>query len=592
MSIVVFNDWFYWREIVKVSKGIKLLLVEDDENDYIIMKSVVTQIKYENYTVDWVSTYDKAIDIITSKKKYFDVIFIDCNLGRYNGIELLQELKELGCSIPIILLTGQDDREVDVKAMESGATDYIKKSKLDADSLERTIRYALARKKSEEKILYLAYYDNLTELPNRVLFTQKLEQAILINQISNRNLAVFFIDIDNFKFYNDTLGHKFGDLLLKEISKKLMKCIRLSDCNTRNSVSSLVDVVARLGGDEFTILLSEISFSENSSIVAERILKEFEKEIVIDNYALYITLSIGIAIYPYDGKTQDDLLKNADIAMYNAKKEGKNTYRYFENSSFKKENHNLLMEFDLRNALKNNEFVVFYQPIVNIDTEQITYMEALVRWQHPQKGIIMPKDFIELAENIGIIDKIGDCILERICIDYQEMSESGFSVFPISVNISPKQFDNLQLFEKIKSKLENYKMPPSSLIIEITESCVFSPRIKENIPEIINEYKEYGIKIALDDFGTGYSSLKILQFLPIDIIKIDHSFIKNILENKKNQAIIDAILILAEKLNISVIPEGIETKEQTDYLKLKNCKNMQGYYYYRPIPVDEIKELL
>ncbi|TYQ18233.1 UNVERIFIED_CONTAM: diguanylate cyclase (GGDEF)-like protein [Acetivibrio alkalicellulosi] len=575
-----------------MSKVIKLLLVEDDENDYIIMKSVVSQIKYESYSIDWVSTYDKAIEVITSKDNDFDVIFLDYNLGRYNGLELLQEIKEKGSTTPIILLTGQDDREVDIRAMENGATDYMEKSKLDVDVLERAIRYALARKKSEEKIFYLAYYDNLTQLPNRFLFIQKLNQAILSNQRSERNLAVFFIDVDNFKIYNDTLGHKFGDLLLKEVSKKLLKCIRMSDCVSRNSANGLTDVVARLGGDEFTILLTEISHSANSSIVAERIQREFEKEIVIDNQVLYITLSIGIAIYPYDGLTKDDLLKNADIAMYNAKREGKNTYRYYKNSSYEKQNYNLLMEFDLRNALKNNELDVFYQPIVDIDTEEIIYMEALVRWQHPKNGIIMPDEFIHLAENIGIIDKVGDCILEKICIDFQEMCQSGTPIVPISINISPKQFDNVELFKKIKNALENYKIPSSSIIIEITESCVFSPRIKDNINKIINNYKEYGIKISLDDFGTGYSSLKVLQILPIDFIKIDRSFTKDIIENKKNQAIIDAILVLAKKLDISVITEGIETREQMEYLKMKKCKNVQGYYYYKPLPFEGIKEVL
>ncbi|MDQ2085070.1 EAL domain-containing protein [Herbivorax sp. ANBcel31] len=575
-----------------MSKSIKLLLVEDDENDYIIMKSVVSQIKYENYTIDWASTYDKAIDIITSEENHFDVIFMDYNLGRYNGIELMREIKEKGCNIPIIVLTGQDDREVDVSAMENGATDYIEKSKLDADGLERAIRYAMARKKSEEKIFYLAYYDNLTHLPNRFLFMEKLNQAILSNKRSERNLAIFFIDIDNFKKYNDTLGHRFGDVLLKEVSKKLLKCIRVSDCVARDSINPATDIVARLGGDEFTILLTEISHSANSSIVADRIQKEFEKEIVIDNKVLPITLSMGIAIYPYDGRTQDDLLKNADIAMYNAKKEGKNTYRYYKNSSYEKQNYNLLLEFDLRNAIKNNEFVVYYQPIVNMDTEKIIYMEALARWQHPKYGIVSPEDFINLAENIGIIDKVGDCIFEKICKDYQEMNRSGVSLVPISVNISPKQFDNPQLFEQIKNKLENYKIPSSSIIIEITETCVFSSRIKDSITEIVNKYKEYGIKISLDDFGTGYSSLKILQFLPIDFIKIDGSFTKNILESKKNQAIIDAILILAEKLDISVIPEGIEIKEQIEYLKSKECKNAQGFYYYKPLPLEKIKELL
>lgn len=306
---------------------IKILLVDDDEDDYVVTRDLLTEVDRWRHELEWVSNYETALKVM--KRKEHDLFLLDYHLGEHTGLELMQEAIEDGCKTPVILLTGQGDHETDMEAMRAGAADYLVKGKIDAALLERSVRYAIERKKAEEQIIYLAYYDHLTSLPNRLLFKDRLQQALILAERYQRRSALLFLDLDNFKQVNDTLGHNVGDHLLKEVSHRLLDCIRKSDTVSRHNTIDIDSTVARLGGDEFTILLSEMMHDEDAVIVAQRVLDALSRPFVLEDHELYTTVSIGITLLPDDGKDIDSLIKNADIAMYQAKNKGKNNYQYF-----------------------------------------------------------------------------------------------------------------------------------------------------------------------------------------------------------------------------------------------------------------------
>ena len=569
-------------------EAIKVLLVEDDEDDYIMTRDLLSEIAEKHFELEWVSTYDPALK--SMQENNYDVYLLDYRLGEHTGLELLQEAIDIGCTAPIILLTGQGDHEVDVEAMKAGASDYLIKGQINADSLERSIRYSIERKRSEKRILQLAFYDSLTGLPNQTSYRDRLQQVISHARRYNRIAAVLFLDLDNFKRINDTLGHRAGDHLLRLVSERLNGTIRSSDSLARNRSDKLHTTVARQGGDEFTLILTEVSNPEDAAKVAHRIVRRLSEPYKLEGYEVFITVSIGIAIYPFDGEDIDSILMNADAAMYHAKKQGKNNFQFYRLTMNERAMERLNLENDLRKALERDELLLHYQPKVGIQSGKIVGMEALIRWQHPEMGMVSPGEFIPLAEETGLIVPIGEWVLRAACAQINSWQAQGFPHIPVSVNISSHQFQHQGLLKTISQLLESSGISPEHLMLEITESVIMQNT--ESTFDILNTLTSMGLRLLIDDFGTGYSSLSYLKRLPVFAIKIDRSFISDISTSTDDAAIIKAIIAMAQNLKLKVVAEGVETEEQLAFLRNEQCDVMQGYLFSRPLPAEEASKLL
>ena len=436
------------------------------------------------------------------------------------------------------------------------------------------------QKRNEELIWRQANFDALTDLPNRRLFQEHLDHEIKRAKRSTTLFALFFIDLDHFKEINDTLGHDMEDVLLQEAAQRLSECVRETD------------VVARMGGDEFTVILTDLDSPDNIEHIAQSILNKLAKPFILGNESSYLSASLGITIYPEDATTPTALLKNADQAMYEAKSQGRNQVQYFTPVMQESIQNRMSLIHDLREALSNQQFRVFYQPIVDIQTGKIHKAEALVRWQHPTQGLISPDAFIPIAEDTGLIIDIGDWVFKQAAEQVKKWRTSYNAEFQISVNKSPVQFHNElgtshnDWFEY----LETRNLPGQSIVMEITESILMSS--KDLVASQLLLLREGGIQIALDDFGTGYSSLAYLKKFDIDYIKIDQSFVRNLALGSEDLALCEAIIVMAHKLDMQVIAEGVETKTQFDLLAEAGCDYAQGYLFSKPVPADEFEKLL
>lgn len=441
-----------------------------------------------------------------------------------------------------------------------------------------SFRDVTERQKAEQTIKHQAFHDSLTGLANRSFFDYQLADELKKSQASDRKLAVLFFDLDRFKNINDTLGHAFGDRLLQEVVKRLKISIRDED------------IVSRWGGDEFTILLPKIKGLDDAIAIAKRILKGLQPSFHVGNHRLHITSSIGIAVYPDHGTDSDTLLKNADAALYKAKDQGRNNYQHY-NQNLNSQGEKLLqLENKLRYALAQREFVLYYQPIVDVVTGRIIKMEALIRWQNDTFGLIPPDSFIPLAEENGLIIPIGKWVLKQACLQNKYWQQNGFPWLKVSVNLSPKQFQEPNLVYKLLKILQKTNLKPSDLELEITETVTIQNG--NAAKTILNKLDSGGISLSMDDFGTGYSSLSYLKQFPFNTLKIDRFFVQNALNNPEDQAIIKAIVHLGKGLNISVVAEGIETEESKNFLQTLGCRYMQGYYFSRPVPAKEATTLL
>jgi diguanylate cyclase (GGDEF)-like protein len=434
------------------------------------------------------------------------------------------------------------------------------------------------RKRSEEKIQYLATHDTLTGLPNRLMFGQLLNHAIQAAQRYKRQLAVLFFDLDRFKNINDTLGHEAGDQLLKKIASRLRQSLRA------------VDVIARLGGDEFVLLIEEIHNTEQAAAVARNILSTVIKPMTIMGNECRVTASIGIGIYPRDGEDEQSLMKNADIAMYFAKEEGKNNYQFYSKKIKSQSIERLVIETNLRQALRRKELFLHYQAKLDFKSNTIIGVEALLRWNSPSLGLLPPMQFIPIAEETGLIIPIGKWVLKTACIQNVAWQKKGLPPICMAVNLSLRQLMDEELLDNIKSALKDSGMAPNMLELEITESMIMHN--PENTIEILSKIKELGVRLAIDDFGTGYSSLAQIKNFPVDTLKVDRSFIRNIPDDSEDKAITEAIIAMGKTLSLTVIAEGVETQEQIDFLREHACDQMQGYYLSKPISSDNFAEFL
>lgn len=438
----------------------------------------------------------------------------------------------------------------------------------------RDIRF---RKQIEEKIAHFAFHDSLTNLPNRRYFIDQLRQEIMYGKYHTAKMAIMFIDIDNFKFINDQLGHEQGDLILMESAKILL------------GIVGNHHLVARSGGDEFVILLKDIRDPFEVVNYAEKILERFQQPISTFERECYVSCSIGISIFPDHGSNTELLLKNADAALFRVKEQGKNGYAIFnekyENKSFER----TLLKNALRKALEHDQFFIEYQPKLNLLTGEIVGMEALVRWKHPELGRIPPGEFIPLAEETGLIVPLGKWILKTSCKQNKIWQEKGFKPIPISVNVSIRQLKDPKFVQKVKLILEETELSPQFLELEVTES-IFGDI--HNAASILQSLRELGIQISIDDFGTGYSSLSYIKHLPIDILKVDASFIQDIHKNEESKAIVKAIITLADTIGIKVIAEGIELQDHVKELKYSGCMLGQGYYFSKPLVTNDFEKFM
>ncbi|MGH8809060.1 MAG: putative bifunctional diguanylate cyclase/phosphodiesterase, partial [Noviherbaspirillum sp.] len=437
-----------------------------------------------------------------------------------------------------------------------------------------------AMKLSEAELQYQAHHDTLTGLPNRFLLYDRLAQAIAYSSRHARPIWLVFVDLDRFKFVNDSLGHKAGDLLLKTISERLLSAVRQTD------------TVARLGGDEFVLILPERTDGNASlsTTAIQRILDTVAQPLTIEGHEFFPTCSIGVATYPADGADADTLMMHADIAMYRAKETGRNNFQFFASSMNEKTLERLRLEGELRRALERGEFVLHYQPQVDLRTGHIVGMEALIRWHHPELGMVPPQRFIGLAEETGLIVPIGAWVLRTACAQNKAWQRAGLGHLRVSVNLSARQFAQQDLAKSIIAVLDETGLAASNLEIELTESLVMTD--VERAIDALRALKAIGVQLSIDDFGTGYSSLSYLKRFPIDVLKIDRSFVRDMTVDPDDAAIVASIISLSHSLKLHVIAEGVETQEQLAYLRAHGCDEMQGYYFSKPVPAEEFEQIL
>ncbi len=412
---------------------------------------------------------------------------------------------------------------------------------------------------------------------DRLLFKDRLSQAVAYAKRCGTHLAVLFLDLDNFKHINDSLGHLIGDKLLESVAQRLAAQVRSSD------------TVSRQGGDEFVILVLEQAHAENAAVIAEKILQSVAQPHHIKGYKLHVTTSVGISLYPGDGDEDDTLIKNADMAMYHAKKNGRNNYQFFSSELSARAGERQSIEADLRRAIDHEEFVLHYQPKVNLESGEITGAEALVRWLHPSKGMISPAAFISVAEDCGLIIPIGQLVLRQACGQAKAWFDQGMPPISTAVNISALEFRHKSFLGCMREVLQETGLEARFLQLELTESVLM--RKAESSITILNVLKEMGVQLAVDDFGTGYSSLSYLSQFPIDVLKIDQSFVQDIAAKENNGAIIKAIISMGMSLRQKVIAEGVETQEQLTFLNANHCQEGQGYFFSRPVPPDDFVKL-
>lgn len=479
-----------------------------------------------------------------------------------------------------------DDELTDVSNEINGMLGALERSQLFLSKSESALKKAIEKlqdevlehEKTQEQIKYIAYHDTLTGLPNRNLLNELLVHSITLAERNNKCMAVLFLDIDGFKMINDSKGHGMGDQILQEVAERLLKTLRKSD------------VIARHGGDEFIVIIEELDNCSGVELIANKIINCFQEPFHLENQDYFLTTSVGVAVYPADGQTPDMLIKNADIAMYKAKENGKNQYLFCTPVMKDVANETMELSTNLYRAIEKNELELYYQPQLSCHNNQIMGVEALIRWRHPVMGLISLAKFIPIAEKTGLILPIGEWVLRTACQQNKKWQEQGLPKIRMGVNLSLRQFHNNDLLNLVESVLKETKLAPQYLELEITETIAMKE--KSYIINTLNAFRQIGVSIAIDDFGTEYSSLSYLKHLPVDRLKVAMQFIRGIGIDHKDEALAKGIIVLAKSIGMNVIAEGVETKEQLEFLKNHNCDEIQGYYFFKPLAEAEMTKLL
>ncbi len=557
------------------SANLKILLIEDDKVDrMIIVKSVLKE--EENCHFDYAITVQKAKSLL--RKNTYDIIISDMNLPDSSGMDTITKLLSLSRKTPIVILSGIESDSIALEAIHRGAQEYIPKHYMqDSYLLARTIRHAIERNQlkisleaTKEKEKFFAYYDQCTSLPNRLLFLDRLQQVVKTSQREMKKFSIFFIDLDKFKEINDSFGHDAGDTVLKCISKRMKSILREED------------TVARFGGDEFGVILNKVHESKQLQSIAKKLTAIINQPITYKNNICSVGVSIGIACYPRHGYMSELLLKNADIAMYEAKRKGRNQFCFFTPELFDKTRHTISIENALRQALQepSKNFALYFQPKVNLQHGSIYSVEALIRWHHTQLGTIHPNNFISLAEDLGLIEQIDKWVLEQACRQIT-LWQSNHANIKVSINISSCTFNRCDFVESIvKPTLNQFKINNSSIEIEINEDLLL-----DNIHHIKQQLKklnELDISIAINGFGKSFSFLDFLKDFPVNTLKIDSRFLSDKINCQQKIIILKAIIEIGKALNLNVVAEGIETEEQMELIKSLHCQEGQGFFFGEP----------
>jgi diguanylate cyclase (GGDEF)-like protein len=561
----------------------RLLLVEDMPGDSRLLRKMFNEEGSPSTEMTHVNCMSAAEAHLAAHAA--DIILLDLGLPDAQGLEAIRRAHAAAPGVPVVVLTGLDDESLAVQALQQGAQDYLIKGQIETRGLLRSLRYAIERKTMESAALAMARqmahsaeHDFLTGWPNRMLLNDRVGQAIALAARHVKKVAVLFLDLDGFKHINDSLGHQVGDKLLQSIAKRLVDCIRGSDS------------VSRQGGDEFVVLLLELEHAEDAAVTARRMLQAVAQPHSIGQHDLHVTASIGVSVYPDDGLDADTLIKNADTAMYQAKENGRRSFQFFKPAMNVRAVERQFIEEGLRGALERQEFALHYQPKVNLTTGAITGAEALIRWTHPARGSISPADFIPVAEDCGLILPIGAWVLREACAQARIWMDAGLPVASMAVNVSAMEFRAENFLENLFAVLAETGLDPKSLELELTESVLM--KHAASAAAILQTLRESGIRVTVDDFGTGYSSLSYLRKFPVDALKIDQSFIRQISSAGNDTVIVKAVIGMGRSLKLRVIAEGVEKLEELAFLRAYRCDEAQGYYFSRPVPPQQFAMLL
>ncbi len=538
-------------------------------SDAVICTDINGNIDFLNIAAEKITgwTREKANGLPFSQ--VFNIINVTSRTPAANPVDFVLQNNKASELAADILLIKHDGSEIAIEDSSSPIYDWDGQ----LSGVVVVFHDVSAAKAMSKKMTHLAQHDFLTNLPNRVLLNDRISQAITAAHRNESQIALLFLDLDNFKHINDSLGHATGDKLLQSVTKRLSACVRNSD------------TVSRQGGDEFVILLADIKEGKDAALTAEKVLDELTLPHALGKCQLHITTSIGISVYPNDGLDAETLLKSADTAMYYAKEKGRNNYKFFKNEMNTRAVQRLIIEDSLRLALKKQQFSLLYQPKVNLKGNQITGVEALLRWEHDEWGEMQPGVFIPIAEESGLIISIGHWVLREACKQARIWLDNNLTPVTIAVNISAKEFLQKDFVEGVRAVLSVTKLPAQYLELEITESVLMHDA--ESSTEILQRLKKMGIKLAVDDFGTGYSSLSYLQRFPIDVLKIDRSFVHHITAATDEGIIVSAIISMGNSLKLRVIAEGVENEMQLDFLKNRHCEEGQGYLFSRPLTAEQ-----
>ncbi|ARN73944.1 GGDEF domain-containing response regulator [Oceanicoccus sagamiensis] len=541
----------------------RILLLGSNLAEYRRFEAMLSSIQHNSFQLLWCEQLDNGRAEIASGN--YDVVLLDCQHQPDAALTLLQETLEQGCLLPIIALTAEVDNTASQQALQYGAADYLSLDNLDGYVFQRCIGYAIDKSQVDKKINQLNLYDPLTGIPNRMLFRQTMERAIELAKTQQISLALLLINLDGFKKVNESYGSEAGDRLVATMAQRLTRCVRKSDG------------IARVGGDEFTLVLEDCHGNDDVALVAKKVIDVLSAPFTVAGQPLIVSCSIGVAIYPDAGESVDDLLKRANMAMLEAKTQRGSQYNFYNEETNADAMHRLNLESDLRRALRKNEFEMYYQPRVAIGTGATVGMEALIRWRHPTRGLVSPKEFIPVAEECGLIVPIGYWVIQQACEDMRSFDESGHDSLDIAINLSFKQLQDNMFVDTATRIIEQSGVDASRLEFELTETAIMSNY--QQTYEGMMALSKLGITFSLDDFGTGFSSFAHIQRLPISALKVDRSFVRNVVKNNDDGIIVKAMINLAHSLRLQVIAEGVETLDQVQFLWQNHCDQVQGFYF-------------
>jgi diguanylate cyclase (GGDEF)-like protein len=581
-------------------KPLHVLLVEDNGVDALLLREMFSKEAPGSLELTYLTCVSDAL--LHLAKGGVDIVLLDTGLPDTHGLDSVRRVHELAPNVPVIVLAGLNDETLASEALKEGAQDYLIKGQLESRALPRALRHAVERHRLQTdadqvkklqlelkddfliaaratslEMSHSASHDALTDLPNRVLFNDRLTQAISLAERQKKQLAVMYIDLDHFKKINDSLGHDIGDKLLQSVADRLKASVRRSD------------TISRLGGDEFLVLLSQVEHEEDAIFSARKILRALTVPYVINSNSLDVSVSIGVSAYPSDGQDAEGLINKADNALYEAKRNGRNAFQFFRREMHARLAERQSLEADLRCALGRNEFVLHYQPKLNLKTGLITGVEALIRWLHPQRGLVYPGQFVPVAEECGLIQSIGQWVLLEACKQARAWIDEGLGVVPVSVNVSATEFGAKDFLSGVRAVLIATGVEPKNLELELTESVLMHDA--EAAVVTLVKLKAMGVQVAIDDFGTGYSSFTYLRRFQSDALKLDHSFVQEIAADPRDSAIVSAMINLGRSLDQRIVAEGVETSAQLEFLQRHGCGEGQGYYFSRPVVADRLADL-